>query len=183
MRKEELPTIWAYASALWGTFKVPDTKERFEMSVQVWSEMLGKYDASIIKAGMIELSKENDFCTVGKLAKHCEIIQKLANGEMIDVDEIVQKIVNAVQRADKQQAFDNLPEIAKKVVGNKAALFKWGKMDSSVFNSVVISNLRKSVEKALETKEKLETMETLKIPVIPTGLQQEIRLSIEDIEI
>ena len=165
MRKEELPTIWAYASALWGTFKVPDTKERFEMSVQVWGEMLGRFDTKIIKAGMVELSKESDFCTVGKLAKHCEIIQKLANGEIVDADDVLRKIVEAVQSPDKEKAFENLPEIAKKVVGSKTMLYKWGKMDSATFHSVVVSNLRKNIEKTLETQEKVKTMESLKIEI------------------
>ena len=165
MEKKDLPAIWAYASALWGTFKAPDTKEKFNMAMEVWAELLGEYDLRVIKAAMIELSKESDFCTVGKLVKHCQTISKLEKGEIVDVDEVIQAIIKAEQSMDKKKAFEELPAIAKDVVGHPSMLYKWAMMDSNLFHSVVVSNLRKSIEKAMENNDKEQTMEKLQIPV------------------
>lgn len=189
MEKKDLPTIWAFASALWGTFKVPDTKQRFDMAMEIWSEMLGEFELPIIKAAMIELSKESDFCTLGKLAKQCQTITKLAKGEIVDVDEVLQKIISAVQTMDKKKAFDELPEIAKNVVGHSSMLYKWAMMESSAFHSVVVSKLTKSIERAMENNDKEQTMEKLQIPIAKTKTIEkkmdflELQQSVDEIEI
>lgn len=189
MRKEDLPTIWAFASALWGTFKVPDTKQKFDMAIEIWNEMLGEYELPIIKSAMIELSKESDFCTLGKLAKQCQIITKLSKGEIVDVDEVLRRIVLAVQTMDKRKAFDELPEIAKTVVGHPSALYKWAMMESGAFHSVVVSQLRKGIEKAMEIDDKEQTMEKLQIPIAKNKAIErkmdflELQQSVDEIEI
>ena len=190
MEKKDLPAIWAYASALWGTFKAPDTKEKFNMAMEVWAELLGEYDLRVIKAAMIELSKESDFCTVGKLVKHCQTISKLEKGEIVDVDEVIQAIIKAEQSMDKKKAFEELPAIAKDVVGHPSMLYKWAMMDSNSFHSVVVSNLRKSIEKRLDISDTKEAMQKAQItiaekPKVQLVLFDELQggENVEDIEI
>lgn len=167
MKKEDLSAVLTYASALWNTLKMPEKDEDYVVALSVWYDLLGEYELPIIKAGMLELAKESDFCNVAKIAEKCRAIQKLALNELQDEDSIVNEIRRAIQGAfyHANENFEKLSPIAKRIVGQPKNLKEWGLMDSATVSSVIMSNIKKSARNQLLTEDRLEVINK-------NGLQQ-----------
>ena len=161
MNKEQMPMVWAYANTIWGTFKVPDTKESVMLTMEVWLDLLKEYDLQIIMSAMLELAKESDFCNVVKVAENCKTLVKLANNELVDEDMICNEIRMAIKNSlyHAREEFDKLSEIAKRIVGSPASLRSWAELDSATVSSVVMSNIKKSASNQIERQNKMEVIE------------------------
>ena len=104
MKREDLKQVYAYASLLWETFKVPTEEENIILQAQIWYDFLKEYDLETIFASMRELCKESDFCNIGKIAKGCQIICNLATNRT-DEEDIFQEIIKAVSYYDCKNHF------------------------------------------------------------------------------
>lgn len=157
MKREDLKQVYAYASLLWETFKVPTEEENIILQAQIWYDFLKEYDLETIFASMRELCKESDFCNIGKIAKGCQIICNLATNRT-DEEDIFQEIIKAVSYYDCKENFNNLSDIAKDVVKEPSQLARWALSNVDDFSTVVASNIKRSIRNSLQKSEKIQSI-------------------------
>lgn len=159
MKREDLKQVYAYASLLWETFKVPTEEENIILQAQIWYDFLKDYDLETIFASMRELCKESDFCNIGKIAKGCQTICNLSQNRDLEEEQILQEIKKAITACGSpKEKFEKLSPIAKKVVGDSSNLYKYGLVDMNDYNTFVVSNLKKSIKANLERQEKIQSI-------------------------
>lgn len=84
-----------------------------------------------------------------------EEIRKILFPSELTEQEAVNIIMDRIQWKSNKEAFDSLPEILKRVVGSPRQLNVWGYMDTDTVQSVVASNIGRSLRPLLE-REKTE---------------------------
>ena len=171
MKREDLKQVYAYASLLWETFKVPTEKENIILQAQIWYDFLKEYDLETIFASMRELCKESDFCNIGKIAKGCQTIYNINKNEINEEEKIFNEINKAISFYNSKENFNNLSDVAKRVVVNPSNLSSWAMCENEDFNTVVASNIRKSIRNQLSIENKkqsigIETLNKIKANVI-----------------
>lgn len=162
MIKEDLWKAYGYASSIWSSFKLPANDFEQEIMNEVWFETLKPYDESLVFFAMKEYAKTCDFCNIVKVAELCEKFIHMAKDDYVDEDSICKEIRKAILFVDKQKAFDNLSPIAKEIVDGAWQLFKWGMMDGTQVESVVIPNVRKTIHRKIQRKNDEEVIARLK---------------------
>lgn len=172
MKQEELIKSIAYAEVLWSTFRKEEEEIKQQLQLKMWWEFLKPYDLEVVYASMRELAKESDFCNIAKVAKGCQTICNL-NNNMITEDDVFNEIDKAIGYYGSKEKFEKLSPIAKKVVGDASRLASWGMCDISEFNTVVASQIRRSIRNELQRQEKIESVgiDTLKQLETQTQLQ------------
>lgn len=177
MKKEDLTKVFAYAKLLWNNFYMPEDDGSKIMQIQVWYDFLSQYDLETIFASMRELSKQSDFCNIGKIAKGCQTIHNLEKYEISREEQIFNEINNAISLYDTQEKFDKLSKIAKIVVGSAGNLGAWAGMEIGTFNSVVASNIRRSIRTQLEREQQIESIghETLEKIAYNIGVEKQLQ--------
>lgn len=159
MRKEELINVFAYAEVLWaGTFK-RQNDEKQVLEVKLWYDFLKAYDLNVIYAGMRQLAEKSDFCNIAKVANECENICNILRGQLTE-DDIFLEIDKAISIYDVDENFNKLSDIAKKVVGSPSQLASWGQCDINSYNTVIASNIRRSIRNNLAIKQKNDLLKT-----------------------
>lgn len=159
MNREDLKKVYAYASLLWQTFKVPTEQENVLLQAQIWYDFLKPYDLETIFASMRELSKQSDFCNIGKIASGCDAIYNLVKNGINEENEIFKEIDKAITGLGSlEERFNKLSPIAKRVVGNKEKLYQYGQVETTDFNTVVESNIRRAIRTNLEQQKKIESI-------------------------
>lgn len=174
MKREDLDAVWVYANSLWNTFSLPDTDQKYDIMSELWYDLLKDYPLQIIKAGMLELAKESDFCNVAKIANHCKTFYKLSKNEIQDEDTICNEIRKAIRNSayHAKEEFDKLSPIAQRIVGTPNFLYECSQMDSTTVGSVIMSNIKKSAKAQLEKADKLEIIENNDLKRIVSDLAQ-----------
>lgn len=157
MKKEELKQVYAYASLLWQTFKVPTEEDKLILQSQIWYDFLKDYDLETIFASMRELCKESDFCNIGKIAKGCQTIYGLVE-KRLDEEDVFNEITKAVSYYNCDENFYKLSEIAKKVVVEPSQLARWALCETETYNTVVASNIKKSIRNQIQKQDKIESV-------------------------
>ena len=157
MEREELKQVYAYASILWDTFKPPTDKAKAVLQAQIWFDFLRGYDLQVIFASMRELCKVSDFCNIGKVAKGCQTICNLSKNEL-DEDKIFREIDGAISWYNQDENFNKLSEMAKKVVGTPSQLAQWALSDVTKYNTVIASNIKRSIRKQLDEQKARESV-------------------------
>lgn len=157
MEKSELIKVYGYAGILWNTFEIPKQTEKQALQGQIWYDFLKDYDLETIFASMRELSKESDFCNIGKVAKGCQTICNLMSAKL-DEEDIFKEINGAISFYNTQDKFDKLSDVAKKVVGTAGQLSSWAGSDVDTFNSVIASQIKKSIRNQFDRQAKIESV-------------------------
>mgnify|MGYP002659046473 CR=1 FL=1 len=163
MEKIELCKVYAYAELLWNTFKRETDELKSQLQNRLWWDFLKNYDLEVIYAGMRELAKEENFCSIAKVAKECQKIMKIAKNEVLDEDLIFSEINSAISYYNAQENFDKLSDIAKSVVVNPSQLSQWATSEITEFNTVIASNIKKSIRNKIQFQEKCESVDFKKI--------------------
>lgn len=158
MKQEELFKVYAYAEILWNTFKKESGNEKSLMQNKMWYDFLKPYDIEIIFASMRELSKESDFCNIGKIAKGCQTICDLQKHQTDEEDEIFNEIRKAISSYNTNERFERLSPIAKRVVGFAGQLGAWAISDINDFNTVISSNIKRSIRCQLEKEKQIQSI-------------------------
>ena len=82
----------------------------------------------------------------------CKKIQKISEGKYINEEDVLSEIRIAIMQCIKKEAYENLPDFAKEVVGGAWQLTKWSMLTTNEVETVIMSNLRKKI-KELKNKE------------------------------
>ena len=151
MKKEDLLKVYACAGALWSSFKIPQRELEAQLCDEVWFDTLGAYDIKIVLFSLREYAKTNDFCNIAKVGLLCDKFTQMQNGTWIDEEEVLKEIRKAISYGKYRENFEKLSPFAKEIVGHPAYLAKWAQ--SSEVDTVIMSNLRKTVRNVLEKRQ------------------------------
>lgn len=69
MIKEELLKVYAYAGAIWSSFKLPNNDLDLALMNEVWLNKLSEFNLPIIFSAMDEYARTNAFCNVIQVAR------------------------------------------------------------------------------------------------------------------
>lgn len=163
MTNEELLKVYAYAGAVWTSFKLPNNELELKIQNEVWLNKLGEFPLSTILASIDEYARSNTFCNVVQIADICNKFERMKRGTYITEDMILNEIRDAVSYDKCRENYANLSPLAKKFVSGSHILARWA-MDEA-FYSVIVSNLRKEIKAYFENErikanfEKLQSLE------------------------
>ncbi len=150
MKKDDLWKIYAFAGAVWTSFKLPTTDFEARLFDEVWYSILQPYDEELIFTAIQEYATENDFCNIAKIGALCKKYTEIKNGTFMDEDIVLEHICNAVSWDKCKENFAKLNDFEKEIVGGAHILARWSRDES--FNTVILSNLRKKVRSKLQLR-------------------------------
>lgn len=156
MIREELLKVYAYAGAIWSSFKLPNNDLELALMNEVWLNKLSEYDLSIIFTALDEYARTNAFCNIIQVAELCKRFEAMRAGTYVDEDMILREIKEAVSYDKCRENYAKLSPIAKKFVSGSHILARWA-MDEA-FNSVIVSNLRKEIKAYFENERMQESL-------------------------
>lgn len=150
MIKEELLKVYAYAGAIWSSFKLPNNDLDLALMNEVWLNKLSEFNLPIIFSAMDEYARTNAFCNVIQVAELCKKFESIKNGTYVDEEMILREIKDAVSYDKCKENYSKLSPIAKRFVTGSHILARWAMDDA--FNSVILSNLRKEIKAYFEAE-------------------------------
>lgn len=153
LKREELFKIYGYCGAIWSTFKLPENDLEANLFDLTWYDILCPYNLDIILLAIKEYAKKSDFCNIAKIGEECKRIQKISEGKYIDDEAVLSEIRKAIMQCQKDEAFEHLSPFAKEVVEGAWQLYKWGMLETGQVDTVIMSNLRKKIEKLKQRQE------------------------------
>ena len=136
MKKDDLWKIYAFAGAVWTSFKLPTTDFEARLFDEVWYSILQPYDEELI--------------FTAKIGALCKKYTEIKNGTFMDEDIVLEHICNAVSWDKCKENFAKLNDFEKEIVGGAHILARWSRDES--FNTVILSNLRKKVRSKLQLR-------------------------------
>lgn len=157
MNKIELVKVYAFAGAIWSSFKTPTNDTEARLFDEVWFGILRPYPLEMVLSAIQEYATENDFCNIAKIGDLCKKYTEKANGTYIDIEKELMEIKDAVSYANCKENFANLSPFAQSIVRHPAYLAQWSQ--NSQFETVIMSNLRKQMTNILAEKKHDEIMQ------------------------
>lgn len=157
MNKVDLLKVYAFAGAIWSSFKTPTNDAEAKLFDEVWFTILKPYPIEMVLTAIQEYATDNDFCNVAKIGELCNKYTQKANGTYIDVESVLMEIKNAVSYSDCKENFAKLSPFAKEIVQNPAYLARWSM--NGQFETVIMSNLRKQITNILADRKHDEIMQ------------------------
>jgi len=156
MKKQELIKVYAFAGAMWSSFKIPTSELDAQIFDEAWYLTLAPYPLELVLTAMQQYAKESDFCNVAKIGAICEKYTAMKNGTYIDEEKTLENIRNAIDYTNCKENFDKLMPFEKELVGGAHMLARWAKEGN--VDTVIMSNLRKTIRNKLETKKFEDTL-------------------------
>lgn len=150
MKREELLKVYAFAGAMWSSFKMPNTELEERLFDEVWYILLQPYEIDMILTAIREYATQSDFCNIAKIGEICQKYTEIQNDTYLDEEKILSDIQKAVSWDKCKENFENLTDFEKEIVQGPHMLARWA--NSGVFETVVMSNLRKTVRNKIEEK-------------------------------
>lgn len=172
MNKLDLVKVYAFAGAIWSSFRIPTNEIEAKIFDETWFLILRPYSLEMVLTAVQEHAKKSDFCNIAKIGDICETYTKKLNGNYIDTESVIDEIKKAISYYDVKEKFEKLSPFAKEVVGDPSNLAKWSIGESKDFETVIISQLRKRLNNKLE---EIKINETL-------GITSKSKVLIEDIK-
>lgn len=157
MNKIELVKVYAFAGAIWSSFKTPTNDTEARLFDEVWFGILRPYPLEMVLSAIQEYATENDFCNIAKIGDLCKKYTQKANGTYIDAESVLAEIRNAVNYDKCKENFEKLSPFAKEIVQHSCYLAKWSRSDQ--LDTVIMSNLRKTITSKLAERKHDEIMQ------------------------
>lgn len=147
MTRQEAIKLIALLKTMYPTHFRNFTKEDYLNTSNVYYELFGEYDFVIVLKAFEMSALQDKVGFIPPLGIINENIQKIIGRKVIDVDKALEMIRAAASRGNYNavEEFDKLPQLVKEVVGSSDRLREWAMMNSDTFNTVIMSNLRKSL--------------------------------------
>lgn len=131
------------------------SKQEAYDTINLWTDMFSRDDASIVSAAVKSLIDGDDKGfppTIGQVKAKMRLL--VGSDELTEAEawNLVSKAVkNGLYSAVEE--FEKLPPAVKRIVGSPSQLRDWASMDSDTLHSVVASNFQRSY-KVVATREK-----------------------------
>ena len=152
MNKQETVKLLSMLKVAYPKFFVSTTDEEMQMQISLWFNCLKDYSFDMIQQSVYNLIKTLKFPPT--IADITESVRKLMYPDELTEQEAVNLIIKSLDNAyyKPNAAFNSLPKILRRVVGDPQQLKQWAIMDNNAVQSVVSSNLQRSYRALLQNK-------------------------------
>lgn len=115
-------------------------------TLRLWAEMFAEDDVAFVAAAVksyIAMDQKGFPPHIGAIKN---AMLALRQSREPDEDRAVEMLRRAAANSayGAEEEFARLPESLRRMAGSPAQLYEWSQMDSDIFNSVVLSHLRRS---------------------------------------
>ena len=155
MTRDDVIKIMSVLRGAYPHFYRDISKQEAYDTINLWTDMFSRDDASIVSAAVKSLIDGDDKGfppTIGQVKAKMRLL--------VGSDELTEaEACNLVSKAVKNglygavEEFEKLPPAVKRIVGSPSQLRDWASMDSDTLHSVVASNFQRSY-KVVATREK-----------------------------
>lgn len=143
-----------------------DQKE-VRSALNLWHDMFADDDVRIVAAAVKRLIATDTKGFPPPIGAVKEQIWRIQNPNQLTEQEAWQMVAKAVNTANAERSFSELPPEIRKIVGSPVQLTEWGRMDETAFQSVVASNFQRSFRARKEVEK-----ERAKLPQDVRRLEQ-----------
>lgn len=137
-------------------------KDSLKGLIDLWMEMFGKYEASIVGGALKSYIKDNEYPpTIAGLQKHIDLIESQMSGGSVGVDEMWTAFRKAVQSAypgNTEELFKSLPVPVQKFVGNHGEILNFGLLDMNEFRTVTKGQFYREVSQRIEAEKEINKL-------------------------
>ena len=159
-KKEYLAKLYIIIKQLFQNYKLPENELEDEF---MWQLFKG-FDFNLVQVSLIDFAKENSFFEPARVVAKCEYIlnsNKKLEQVITEVD-ILNEINNTYSGYGNYiEKFNNLSEIAKRIVGSPKQLENWGRLDMQDFDTVIASAILRNAKALINNKEKIDKVNKL----------------------
>lgn len=155
MTRDDVIKIMSVLRGAYPHFYRDISKQEAYDTINLWTDMFSRDDASIVSAAVKSLIDGDDKGfppTIGQVKAKMRLL--VGSDELTEAEawNLVSKAVkNGLYSAVEE--FEKLPPAVKRIVGSPSQLRDWASMDSDTLHSVVASNFQRSY-KVVATREK-----------------------------
>lgn len=155
MTRDDVIKIMSVLRGAYPHFYRDISKQEAYDTINLWTDMFSRDDASIVSAAVKSLIDGDDKGfppTIGQVKAKMRLL--VGSDELTEAEawNLVSKAVkNGLYGAVEE--FEKLPPAVKRIVGSPSQLRDWASMDSDTLHSVVASNFQRSY-KVVATREK-----------------------------
>lgn len=155
MTRDDVIKIMSVLRGAYPHFYRDISKQEAYDTINLWTDMFSRDDASIVSAAVKSLIDGDDKGfppTIGQVKAKMRLL--VGSDELTEAEawNLVSKAVkNGLYGAVEE--FEKLPPAVKRIVGSLSQLRDWASMDSDTLHSVVASNFQRSY-KVVATREK-----------------------------
>lgn len=155
MTRDDVIKIMSVLRGAYPHFYRDISKQEAYDTINLWTDMFSRDDASIVSAAVKSLIDGDDKGfppTIGQVKAKMRL---LVGGDELTEAEAWNLVSKAVKNGlyGAVEEFEKLPPAVKRIVGSPSQLRDWASMDSDTLHSVVASNFQRSY-KVVATREK-----------------------------
>lgn len=155
MTRDDVIKIMSVLRGAYPHFYRDISKQEAYDTINLWTDMFSRDDASIVSAAVKSLIDGDDKGfppTIGQVKAKMRL---LAGSDELTEAEAWNLVSKAVKNGlyGAVEEFEKLPPAVKRIVGSPSQLRDWASMDSDTLHSVVASNFQRSY-KVVATREK-----------------------------
>lgn len=150
MTKQETTRILAALEA-----HVPEKFERLNKAVKdnmhkLWAARFAEYDYGVIGKAVMNYIDNDVWGKMPTIGAIKEEARKIMYPDELTEQEAVNIILSKLSWRSAKEAFASLPPVLQKVVGNPGQLSTWGYMELDTVQSVIASNIGRSLRVLLD---------------------------------
>lgn len=173
MTRDDVIKIMSVLRGAYPHFYRDISKQEAYDTINLWTDMFSRDDASIVSAAVKSLIDGDDKGfppTIGQVKAKMRL---LVGGDELTEAEAWNLVSKAVKNGlyGAVEEFEKLPPAVKRIVGSPSQLRDWASMDSDTLHSVVASNFQRSY-KQVATREK-------EISALPDDVKKLINFSMD----
>lgn len=161
-KKDYLANLYVIIKQLWQNYKLPENELEDEF---MW-QMFKNFDIRLAQVALIDFAKESSFFEPAKVVAKCESIIDSRKGleNIITENDILNEINNCfLEFGTYVEKFNNLSDIAKRIVGSPTQLENWGSLDIQDFDTVIASAILRTARTLLNYNNKINKINDLKL--------------------
>ena len=118
---KDLLKVYAYAEAIFTSFKQPTEKFKAEATALIWLKFLKPYSLDVIYSAIDQHAKNSDFMNIVKVAELCQEAENIKAGTHKTAEDYYREIEKAIYGATNgitaREEFDKLSDVSKAIVG------------------------------------------------------------------
>lgn len=154
--------IMAILRAAYPRFYINQSREDIESAVNLWTMMFSEDDPSLVMDAVrafIKTDTKGFPPSIGQISEKLRNIQCACFGNRKTAieawGEVSQKLKKGAYRS--KEAFDELPEISRRIIGSPSVLHDWATCEDSVTQSVISSNFQREYNAAMEKEREIRS--------------------------
>jgi hypothetical protein len=139
-----------------------------ENMLRLWASRFEKDDYKIVAQAVVNYIDNDTKGFLPSIGAIKDEVRKILFPNELTEQEAVNMILDKLNWRSAKEAYESLPPILQKVVGSHSQLVSWGYIDTDTVQSVISSNIQRSLRSLLERER--EKQRTGQVPVITEKL-------------